>query len=170
MSNFHDILESYCPHFTKIGVLGVPEVQTSKKPIQINDLRIHQTGTLGPQGGVLGVPEDTKSTPGTPEITPGVLDRPLSKPRESALGEEVRTPRTPGTRDFGDYYQFYEERAAIRQFEGGLSKEDAEGQARNDTVLQFLEDTGYDQDDVAVNRFIKALYNLQLTLHNHQEK
>ena len=68
------------------------------------------------------------------------------------------------------YEDFYDERTALRPWKGRLQQEDAEGQARNDTVIYFLENTGYDPGDGAVNRFIKAFYNRPLTFHNPEEK
>jgi len=59
------------------------------------------------------------------------------------------------------YKDLYDKRLTVRQHDGCLSQEDAEWQAMNDTVLQFLEDTGYDQRDMAVNKFIKTMEMLK---------
>jgi hypothetical protein len=56
-----------------------------------------------------------------------------------------------------EYYDYFQERAAIREFDSKLPKEEAEWQAMNDTVYKFMEDHHVDQGSIEVNRFIKRM-------------
>lgn len=55
------------------------------------------------------------------------------------------------------YYWYFEERAAIREFDGETPKVDVDRQAMNDTVYLFMEDNNLDVTSVEVNQFIKKM-------------
>jgi hypothetical protein len=50
-------------------------------------------------------------------------------------------------------YDYFKVRAAIREYEGELSKEDADWQAMNDTFYKFMEDNDKGQGSLEVNEF-----------------
>ena len=84
--------------------------------------------------------------------TPGKADlvRPFDEIKQSGLEK---------------YYCYFEERAAIREFEGGQPRYDGKDnlansavwQAMNDTVYLFMEDNSLDVTSVEVNQFIKKM-------------
>ena len=55
------------------------------------------------------------------------------------------------------YYWYFEERAAIREFDGETAREDIDRQSMNDTVYLFMEDNNLDVTSIKVNQFIKKM-------------
>ena len=75
-------------------------------------------------------------------------------------GQEIaalEVPKELSLSELGRYYDYFEERGAIYEYEGHLNREEAEHKAMNDTVYQFMEDHAVDQGSLEVNYFIKQI-------------
>ena len=89
------------------------------------------------------------------------------------LEGSISTPSNALTRSLGDirkagleeYYHYFEERAAIYQYEGGLPPYDgiehtldsADWKAMNDTSYKIMEDKSVGQGSLEFNRFLKKI-------------
>jgi hypothetical protein len=56
-----------------------------------------------------------------------------------------------------NYKELFEERAGIRQFDGGLSKEEAEKRAKSETIEIFIDDENLDLANPATYQKINKL-------------
>jgi hypothetical protein len=105
--------------------------------------------------GVRGVPVMVLSLPlvghtGNTTISSGVPALEKVKSHTLQCDKNVETPATPGTppyvRTKEDWRDMYEERAAIMEFDGGLSRADAEHAANEFIQQQMKEDACHVQD------------------------
>jgi len=53
-----------------------------------------------------------------------------------------------------DYKELFEERAAIREFDGGLPRKEAEEKARNEVTEMWLNDTGLKLNEASTYKAI----------------
>lgn len=117
------------PEIGVIGVTGVPEGKNSwKHCIHGEDT----SGTSPAERGVTAVP-----------ATPGKAVRPVRQNQNDLYQQKpnkisVGTPVTPGTPVFTqDFIEAYEERAAIMEFNTGISRQDAEAAAFEDCMALY---------------------------------
>jgi hypothetical protein len=79
------------------------------------------------------------------------------------LKEEI-TDLTPENNDILNYKKFFERKKAFHQLETGLSEKEAEWKAANDTVFQFMHNTGTFNESLEVRSFIESLYHMYPSL------
>lgn len=133
-------------HFAKFRkggvprVLGVPGVLASDTPSGSNGSEGHTLGTFPPKAEHGGVP-DLREHPAREH---GVL---AGTQEIRGLQQDWNTG-TPGTPDPDRWLHEYEERAAIREHEGGQSRPEAERFAYEETLLAWHREHGMPPDGV----------------------
>ena len=106
---------------------------------------------LGVRGGPgMGLPLPQAGHTGNTPAPPGVPAAAEEKHHELQGDKKEETPATPGTPPYvyadDDWQELYEERAAIMEFDGGLSRPDAERAAH-----EFIQQQMREEDDHVPN-------------------
>lgn len=135
------------------GVPGVPPLGKPQKPAILEGVRSGTPIEIEVSQGVPEADGGTKSgTPGTPAVPPSAEKVSPVLTNENNELREVGTLGTPGTPFFDnvranadgsawdatDWRTFYDERAGIAEFDGGLSRPDAEARAWECSVSHWI--------------------------------
>lgn len=137
----HDCFAGLFPEMSKKGVSGVSGVATTILHNQINNITETQMqNTHNPQG-VSGVATAKNETPETHSEN-GLHQKGVSTNsirNQCLTGTETpATPETPQNHYSQTCRDIFAERAAIMEYEGGLSRHDARAFAYADTFMHFV--------------------------------
>jgi hypothetical protein len=167
LTDYKAILGELAHKLPKIGERPVRSVRKQEEPCK--NKMLMTSLSLSPLNSPSERPVRTEEN--QTHLTPPrrFAERPADgcKPKENQGFQEKLTCLTALTlenKDIVNYKKFFEQKKAFHHLETGLPEKEAEWKAANDTVFQFMHNTGTFNESLEVRSFIESLYHMYSSL------